>query len=164
MIYFTLRHTLALLALAGIGLPYTAQAQYAWVDERGAKQYSDMPPPASVPANRIIKQPRSPVSTTATGSTETITAPTPEMTAAEKNAEFRKRKIALDEKERKASDDAKRAAEKAKYCEQAREYNRTLESGVRISRMDKNGERAFLTDEQRMQEQQEAKRMLEDCK
>src|SRR5205823_1792862 len=43
--------------LAVSGFSCAAQAQYVWLNERGVKQFSDMPPPASVPENRILKSP-----------------------------------------------------------------------------------------------------------
>ena len=32
-------------------------AQYVWLNDKGVKQYSDMPPPAAVPNQRILKSP-----------------------------------------------------------------------------------------------------------
>src|SRR5687767_2366081 len=34
-----------------------AQAQWVWVNEKGIRQYTDQPPPASVPPSRILKAP-----------------------------------------------------------------------------------------------------------
>ncbi|HEU4850995.1 MAG TPA: DUF4124 domain-containing protein, partial [Telluria sp.] len=36
----------------------SAAAQYVWVDAKGARTYSDRPPPPEVPANKILKAPR----------------------------------------------------------------------------------------------------------
>lgn len=150
-----------LAAVVALCLSGTAFAQYVWLDEKGIKQFSDMPPPASVPANRILKQP----GRSAAAAPDTNAAPAKtEMTTAEKNADFRKRKAEQAEKEKKASEEAKVAAEKTKNCERARDFQRTLESGERITRADKNGERSFLTDEQRAQEVRDTRRILEDCK
>lgn len=148
-------------ALYALCLSSAAFAQYVWLDEKGTKQYSDMPPPPIVPSSRILKQPAgspTPVQDSA------ATTPKSELTAAERNADFRKRKAEQAEKEKKAADDAKAAEEKAKNCERARDFQRSLESGERIARTDKNGERSFLTDEQRAQELREAKRVLADCR
>lgn len=55
----------ALFVAAGaIALP--AQAQYVWLDARGVRQFSDRPPPPSVPDSRILKGPGKP-STVITG-------------------------------------------------------------------------------------------------
>ncbi|MBS0307625.1 MAG: DUF4124 domain-containing protein, partial [Proteobacteria bacterium] len=45
-----------LLALAVCGFTASAMAQYIWLDDKGVKQYSDTPPPASVPKKRILKE------------------------------------------------------------------------------------------------------------
>lgn len=136
-------------------------AQYVWLDEKGTKQFSDLPPPPNIPSSRILKQPSGSPSPT---SEPTPSSPKAEMTTAEKNAEFRKRRTEQAEKEKKAAEEERAAGEKAKNCERARDFQRTLESGERIARTDKNGERSFLTDEQRSRELQETKRALADCK
>jgi hypothetical protein len=157
------RHTFVT-ALLCMGFAGAAHAQYVWLDERGVKQFSDMPPPLSIPSSRILKQPGS-GSTPAAAPVESA-APDikPQMTTAEKNAEFRKRQTERAEKEKKAAEEAKIAAEKARSCERAQEYHRALESGERISRTDKNGERSFLSDEQRANEVRESRRVLDECR
>ncbi len=149
-------------------------AQYVWVDEKGTRQYSDMPPPASIPLKRILKQPGSPSPTLSAMPAEPVAAEAPPaapaakenlpLTTAEKNADFQRRKAEQAEKEKKAAEEAQRAADKAKHCEQARAYQRALQSGERLARTDKNGERYFLNDEQRATETREAQRLLDACK
>ncbi|WP_420475049.1 DUF4124 domain-containing protein [Noviherbaspirillum sp. ST9] len=152
--------------LSALFSPATVSAQYIWLDEKGTKQFSDMPPPPSVPPGRILKQPaaRPAASAGGTGDAKPATPARTEPTIAEKNAEFRKRKAEQAEKEKKAGEEAQRAADNAKNCERARDYQRLLDSGERIARTDKNGERSFLSDEQRAQESHENKRNLADCK
>ena len=128
--------------------------------------YSDMPPPPSIPRNRILKQPDgTPLAVQQKSTKEKSPASSKaDPTIAEKNAEFRKRKAEQAEKEKKASEEAARAAENAKNCERAREYQQTLDSGERIVRTDKAGERSYLSDEQRAQESRDNRRVLADCK
>jgi hypothetical protein len=171
MKHIQFKHLLtATAAMMALHLPGAALAQYVWIDEKGTKQFSDMPPPSSVPASRILKQPgirTTPSATTpeSAGLPENPPAAAKtELSTAEKNAEYRKRKTEQAEKEKKAAEESKLAADRAKNCERARDYQRTLETGERISRTDKNGERSFLTDEQRAQEVRDARRVLEDCK
>jgi hypothetical protein len=173
----------AVATLAALTLATAACAQYVWLNENGVKQYSDMPPPSSVPNNRILKQPArasdsvpQATATPAVTGTEGARVPTgtdspsasnkekAPMTTAEKNADFRKRKIEQEEKEKKAADEAKRAADKAKNCDRARTYQRALDSGQRIGDTDKDGERYYLSDEQREQEVQATRNVLNDCK
>lgn len=157
---------IAATVLAAISSHAPASAQYVWLDEKGTRQYSDMPPPPSVPENRILKQAGKPVpaASAAPAPSEEKPAAPAQMSIAEKNAEFKKRQAEQAEKEKKTAEEARLAAEKTKNCERAREYQRTLESGERVTRTDKNGERSFLTDEQRTQEIRDAKRVVEGCK
>jgi hypothetical protein len=165
-----------ILAILALSVPIAAIAQYVWLDENGSKHYSDIPPPASIPNNRILKAPgtSSAMQTTppdAPASVQTddqasaakAAVKTPK-TIAEKNADFLKRKAEQTEKEKKAADEAKRLADKAKYCERAREYQRALDSGQRIAQTNKNGERVIMGDEQRAQELRETKQNLAECK
>jgi len=158
--------SLALLAFAS-----AAWAQYVWTDEKGVKQFSDMPPPNSVPKSRILKQPggrSAPAASTATSADAAAVAdaaePKAPLTTAEKNADFIKRRAAQADKDKKAADEAQSARNKAKNCENSRNYQSALASGQRIASTDKNGERTFLSDEQRNREMQETNRILADCK
>jgi hypothetical protein len=164
-------------ALAALSLSSVAFAQYSWLDERGVKQFSDRPPPSSVPANRILKEPGSAArsaaradapgnekpdtSSSASGTPAKDKAP---MTTAEKNADFQKRRAEQAEKEKKAEEQTRAVAEKARNCERADSYQRVLESGERVVRTDRSGERLYITDEQRAREINDNKRLLQDCK
>jgi hypothetical protein len=151
-------------ALVVLNMASTAFAQYVWLNEKGIKQYSDQPPPATVPQSRILKTPSGgasrPSSTEAAAASQTG-AP---LSSAEKNADFVKRRTEQAEKDKKAAEDAKLASAKAKNCERAREYQRTLESGQRIANTDGNGERHYLSDEQRTREVRDTQRVLDDCR
>jgi hypothetical protein len=153
-----------------------ALAQYVWKDEKGVKQYSDMPPPASVPNSRILKSPgitpqsitpqsESPATATDEG-TKNPDAATPKgpPNLAEKNADFQKRRAEQAEKEKLAADKAKQDIGKKKNCEQLGNYQRALQSGQRITRLSPTGERVFLTDEERAATVRENQRTLSDCK
>ncbi|RJG00881.1 DUF4124 domain-containing protein [Noviherbaspirillum sedimenti] len=149
-----------------------AWAQYVWTDEKGAKQFSDMPPPASVPKNRILKQPggafAAPVTATASASAAPANAddaaPKTPLSTAEKNADFMKRRTEQAEKDKKAASEAQAARDKAQNCDKARKYQSALASGQRMASTDSNGERVFLEDEQRSREMRETNRILADCK
>ncbi|MBC7499377.1 MAG: DUF4124 domain-containing protein [Herminiimonas sp.] len=147
----------------------SAHAQYVWLDAKGAKQFSDMPPPASIPSKDILKAPTRATSAagpvTSMGETSAATPlPKAPLSTAEKNADFNKRKIAQAELDKKASDLAKVNADNAKNCERAREYKRVLDSGDRIGQTDKNGDRGLMSDDQRAQESKTVKGVLDGCK
>jgi hypothetical protein len=163
-------------AFLAMGLCASACAQYVWIDKDNRKHYSDQPPPASVPNNRILKSPGNrPAKNISETSPElggsganTPTAPAPAstqapMSAAEKNADFNKRKMEQAEKDKKAEEDKKHVDTKAQNCERAKEYQRTLNSGERISRISKSGEREFLSDVDRSKESREVQEALKEC-
>jgi hypothetical protein len=159
-------------ALATLSFATAAYAQYIWLDEKGVRQYSDMPPGPSVPLSRILKEPvaraqpqaasapagnKNESSEAATGSAK------PGMTTAEKNADFQKRRMEQAEKDKKAAEEAKHTADLAANCERARAYNRGLAAGGRMSTTDQSGARSYLTDEERAKNIQENKVILDGC-
>jgi hypothetical protein len=157
------------LASLTLSLAAVASAQYIWLDESGVKQYSDAPPPTSVPKNRILKEPgtRSKAETDSVSesgkgaNSETAAPPT---TWAEKNAAFQKRRAEQAKKDAKAAEEEKLAADKAKNCENASNQQQILSTGQAIFRLDKNGQRTFVTEEQRQKELQETNKALDNCK
>lgn len=134
-----------------------ALAQHVWLDTKGVKQYSDMPPPAGTPASRVLQSPGL-----------RATAPAVDQPAApsvaERNAAFEKRRIEQAEREAKEGEQARTVADNARNCDKARAYQRTLANGERVSKLDKNGERTYLTDQDRGQEMAAAQRVLAQCK
>ncbi|MFZ6689956.1 DUF4124 domain-containing protein [Undibacterium sp. SXout11W] len=145
-----------------------ASAQYVWVDEHGNKQFSDTPPPASVSKNRILKNKNKVDSNVDTGekSTSGNATDTPQQktnSVASRNEDYNKRKAEQAEKDKKAADALQAANDKNKNCERAKSYQNLLESGVRMTTTDKNGERSYMTDEQRARELSDAKKANAGC-
>ena len=136
--------TAALLAFSGAAL---AQ-QYKWV-ENGRVRYGDVPPPG-VNATRL----RPPPPGSAPAAAPRGKGP---LSAAAKDADFRKRQQDAAKEREKQDLAAQDAAGKRENCERAQEYVRTIESGQRISRTDSKGERYFLDDAQRAQELDQAR-------
>ena len=162
-------------------------AQFVWRDSQGVKQYSDMPPPSSVPRNKILKSPgiTTPNTTPTTapsitpsafnlavpagtenaaGTATTATKNASPMSTAERNADYTKRKMDEAEQAKKSSAAAKLASDKKSNCDRARSYSRSLEEGTRITNTDSTGERSYLNDEQRAQEVRNTQRVLAECK
>ena len=159
----------------GLFIAASSHAQYVWIDEKGTKQFSDLPPPANTPNNRILKTPsrfvQEPVKDVKNGSQDSTNgaASTNEklqkpVTTASRNEDYMKRKLEQEEKDKKAESEKQAASDKASNCERARSYQQALESGARIANTDKNGERSFMGDEQRTKELADLKRSLSDCK
>lgn len=165
--------------LFGLGLAHAALAQYVWLDEKGVKQFSDQPPPANIPKKNIIKGPAAPsakpaakpgsddaapAELDAAAASAASNAASAAPTYAERNAEYKKRRQEQVEKDKQASDDAARAEARKKNCERARDYQRTLDSGIRITNTDKNGERSVMGDEERNRASRENRQILDGCK
>ena len=130
---------------ACLALPAIGGEIYSWKDASGQVHYSDVPPPSGQ-YESVRKTPDAPASSAATPP-----AAKPK-SYVEQELEFRKRRAEEQEKEAKAKEQADKNAEKQRYCEQARNQLAALQSGQRIARPGPNGEREFLTDQQRQQE------------
>lgn len=170
------KSSIALLAFAtslNFIISDTALAQYVWVNDKGMKQFSDVPPPKGTPKDRILKAPgvRNQISedknTNANnadaGKNEIEKLQKPE-TLASKNEDYNKRKIAREESEKKAAQEQQANQEKQKNCGRAKAYQQSIESGMPILTRNQSGERVILDETQRNQELAEAKKILNDCK
>lgn len=147
-----------------------SHAQYLWLNEKGAKVYSDRPPPTSVPLKNILKSPGSAgkaamVADEAPAADAPAAAPAAKgpPTLAERNIDFRKRQAEKAEQEKKDLAAAQQKEAQRKNCETARSYQRTLDSGERIGQMAPNGERSFMSDSQRADAQASNNKVLQDC-
>jgi hypothetical protein len=158
-----------------------AMAQYMWIDDKGIKQFSDRPPPPSVPAKRILKAPGKPVfdpnaapaqtdaaasvpggapADAATGA-ETGAKAAPTLT--ERNAAFNQRRADAAAADKKAAADAQQQADTAANCDAARQNQRALDQGIRIANVDKSGERAIMTDAERAEFGKKNQKVLAGC-
>jgi type IV secretory pathway VirB10-like protein len=155
-------------ALVLLSLATSALAQFVWLDEKGVKQYSDMPPPSSVPNKRILKTPgQSLPRNTVSENTDAVADAKPDTkappTVAEQDAAYQKRKAEQAEKNKKAEQEAKLASNKAENCARARANQRALDSGARISETDANGQRSYINDQQRARQNAQNRETLNDC-
>lgn len=155
----------ALLAYAAL-----AQAQYMWIDAKGLKQYSDRPPPPSVPLKDILKAPKGqlsadnlPAAETAPPATAAAPAPKAAPSVADREADYVKRQKDKAEQDKKAGAEKEHADAVAENCDRARNAKRSLDSGARIGITDKNGERGFMDDAQRAAESAKVDKVLSGC-
>ena len=168
---------LAAVSAAALACSAPAAAQWAWRDATGKMVYSDQPPPKSVPARDIVRQPAAapagrPRLTTeapaeagadakaAAAQTGAPAAPRPP-TVAEREIESRRRQQQLAEAERKAADEEMRKSQTAENCERLRAYQRALEGGHRIARLNAAGEKEILGDAQRAAELERTRSQIE---
>lgn len=131
-----------------------AEAQWKWRDKSGHIQYSDLPPPSSVPQSDILQQPsaarRAPAPAIPAAAASGSSAPAPSRTDPELEA---KRKAAEQQQAAKQkAEEEKNAQTRASNCSQARLQMKTLQEGVRIARTNAQGEREVLDDEGRAEE------------
>ncbi|MBX3604625.1 MAG: DUF4124 domain-containing protein [Piscinibacter sp.] len=160
----------ALFALMlGIALALPAAAQWKWRDGGGRIQYSDLPPPAGVPEKDILQRPASAVTRQAPAfvAAPASAASAPPLAAAGKEPELEaKRKAAEKEQAEKAkAEEQKLAAARAENCQRARSHARSLESGLRMARVNEKGEREIIDDNTRAAEMKRAQDVIaSDCK
>jgi len=163
-----------------LGLTLTAaiaaQAQYQWVDKDGRRVFSDRPPPADIPAKNVLTQPRgarapqaAPVAGPAASASEPASAaaaaPRPPAGGVDKVLEEKKKQNEAAEAARKKADEERAAASRAENCKRAMSAKATLESGMRMARVNDKGEREVLDDAQRAAELKRVNAIIaSDCK
>jgi hypothetical protein len=158
------------LMLAAVFTPPTeAAAQWKWRDAQGQIQYSDRPPPAGVLDKDILGRPsgsaRAAQSLPSAPAAPSSAAPLPGLKASDPELEARKRKADAEKEAANKAAEAQQSRKRAENCEQARNYQRSLDSGVRIARTNSNGEREILDDAARAQENARNREVLNsNCK
>ena len=139
-----------------------AQAQWQWLDKDGHKVFSDRAPPAEVPAKNILKQPgatsrgidtlanAAPVrAASASGQTSAESAPgvdTPKLSGVDKDLADRKKQADAAADAKIKAEEARVAKAKSDNCERAKANKSMMESGVRVSQTNAQGERVVLDD------------------
>ncbi|MFM2448187.1 MAG: hypothetical protein RIS44_637 [Pseudomonadota bacterium] len=158
--------TVALCALSAL----PAMAQWKWKDANGSVQYSDSPPPSNVKEADILQRPNAArrASVPATSAAPAPAASAPATSAApkvDKELEDRKKKQDELEAAKKKEIEQKNAAARKENCTQARNYMKSLEDGMRISRTTSTGEREILDDTGRAAEVKRTQAIIKsDCK
>jgi hypothetical protein len=161
-------------ALAALCVASAAHAQYQWRDEVGRMVYSDQPPPPSVPASAIVRQPRSAAAAAAAaalarpeaapdaapGAATAATPPRERPTAADAEMAYRKRRLEREQAERAGAEALARERRSAAACDEARSEARSMASGERVARFDERGERVFLDDAGRAERLEAARRAI----
>jgi hypothetical protein len=161
------------LALAAALLAVSAQAlaQYLWIDEKGVKQLSDRPPPPNIPEKNILKAPGKPLfnpnAPAPEDAAEAADAAEPKPkappTLGERNADYNKRKTEAAQAAQKSADEARRKAAEAANCEAARNNQRALDDGVRMTTYDKDGQRVVMGDAERAEAARKNQQALANC-
>jgi len=136
-----------------------AHAQYSWLDDKGARVYSDRPPPPGTPSGRILKAQQGIEPAAAPAAAAAAAAPKPDWKKRE--ADYRERTAQRDKEEREA--DAKRSKERDAQCTWARGAQKQLEASRRLQWKNEKGEQEMMSDETRVREQQRVQQILSNC-
>jgi len=157
---------LCLVGLMVLMLP--AQAQWKWKDSQGQVHVSDIPPPREVQDKDILQRPNQVLKRAAAASAAepaVAASAAPAKPKVDPELEARKAKAEAEQKAKVKAEEDKVAAQRSENCQRARQHLATLQSGQRLARINAKGEREFLDDAARAQEQQAAQRVIEsDCR
>ncbi|VTU20505.1 hypothetical protein SRS16CHR_02657 [Variovorax sp. SRS16] len=155
-------------------LPLAASAQWQWLDKDNKKVFSDQAPPPEVPDKNILRRPTgltprvrfstAPAAPDAAASAASAASPA-KPSGVDKDLAERARKAEEAEKAQKAAEAQKVAQAKAENCTRARQGKATFDSGMRVARLNAQGEREIMDDSARAAEQQRLQSVIDsDCK
>ncbi|MBS0343795.1 MAG: DUF4124 domain-containing protein [Proteobacteria bacterium] len=162
-------------------LPLAAQAQWQWIDKSGKPVFSDTAPPPDIPEKNILRRgnmpaPRpnpgvvnlSPGADDKAAGAPQSSAPAPAADAkprVDKDLDEKVKKAEAEEKAKKAAEEQKIAQAKAENCSRARQAKATYDSGIRVARLNAQGEREIVDDNMRAQETRRLQQVIDsDCK
>ena len=160
-----MKHLMPLaIALAASFAAFSAHGEtYQWKDANGHTVISDMPPPTTLKAKKVADGNAATPATTPAATDKP--AATGEKTTAEKNMEFKKRQQEAREKADKEAKEQQAANGKRENCERARSGLAAMESGQSLSTFDENGQRRVMGSNDRQQEADRLRRIMEEnCK
>lgn len=167
------------LCMAGLGclISLTAMAQWQWRDHDGKQVFSDQAPPNSVPEKNILRRPASVTPrldlleavappTEAASGTSPARPPAGAVSSSGIDSELAQkvRKTEEVEKAARIADAQKIRKAKADNCLLARQGKATFDSGLRVTRMNIQGEREVMDDKARTTEVTRLQGMIDsDC-
>ncbi len=163
------RVLLAALASALVLWSLPVLGQWAWRDAAGRMVYADQPPPKSVPAKDIVKQPAAPaprgidVPDAAAGTAKATLRPKPSQgpSIADREIAAKLQQQKLAEAQKKAADEEAQQARAFDNCERLRGYQRALDGGFRVARINANGQQELLDDASRAAESERTRNEIE---
>lgn len=163
-----MRHKPLFVALVGLMLAASAQAQWKWKDAKGNVQYSDRPPPIGTPDKDVLQRPPAatrPVVVVPAGQAASAAAAAPRPAAsapskAEQDAAARQKQDQDREQNKQKEEERRLAEQKRENCSRAQGHMRDLQSGIRITRTNEQGERIYMDDVQRRAEVERARQVI----
>lgn len=124
-----------------------------WVDAEGKVHYSDRTPPSTAKSQKNLDLKNNPALPQAATDNKGE-----EKSLAEKDLEFRKRRVQAEETAARQARDQEEATRKKANCEQARNQLQALQEGQRMAKYNEKGERVFLEGSDRAKAIEEAKK------
>lgn len=140
----TFRLVAVMLTLA-LGAPAHAEL-YKWVDSEGRIQYSDRPPPPGASKEQRLNIPRNPPAAAIPAAPAAEGQPAEPKTAADKEVDYRKRKVDEEQARQKSEAEEKQRQEQ---CINAQQRLRGFEDAGRVYTVNEKGERQYIDDEAR---------------
>ena len=143
---------------------------YKWKDADGQMRYSDKPPPASVPPQNIQKmspgvgaaRPAPPSESSTATPAEAGAAPaTGNKTLADKELEERRKHAAAEEQRKKDQQALEAKKIREQNCASAKSSLMNYKIGGRMYKLDENGERVYIGDEEITAGQQQAQKEVD---
>ena len=141
----------------------SAWAQWKWEDRNGQVHLSDLPPPRDIPDKDVLQRPTDSVrraAAAAAAQASAASAPVPAKPKVDPELEARRSRQEQEQKARDKAAEDKANAQRAENCQRARQHLATLESGMRIARLNDKGEREILDDKARAEEMQRARQVI----
>lgn len=149
--------------LLGASTLAAAGDMYRWVDPQGQVHYSDEPPPAG--AKDIKSMRNKGVDPSAQQQSDDSEESDAQPSYVEQQAAFEERQAKKAEERAKAEKEKRAAAERKRNCAAARSNYNTVSAGGRVMRVNENGEREYLSDDEIKQKAAEARKSMEEwCK
>lgn len=162
-------------AMALVAVAASAQTQWKWRDKSGTMHISDRPPPSDIPDSAILQRPSN--ASPAVKDTKPAPAAASDAPAAaaspaaaepkpktDPSLEARKQAAEQEKAAKTAAEQQRMAAAKADNCARAKSALQTLESGIRVTRANAQGEKEYIDDAERAREAQRAKDVIaKDC-
>ena len=139
-----------------------AQAQWMWRDKAGRMHMSDLPPPSDVAEKDVVKRPpgqrkSAPPAAAAASAASAAAASAPAAAVGgaprvDPELEARRRKQEQEQAAARKQAEEKVAAAKAENCDRAQKHLKTIDSGIRMARLNDKGEREVMDDRMRAEE------------
>lgn len=173
-----MNHIRHILIGAACLLSMAASAQWQWVDKAGRTVFSDRAPPTDVPEKNILKRPgvrgTTPGAANAAPDADATAASAaaapqggvsaPKLSGIDKELLDKKRKAEEAQAAKRKAEEENRLKAKVENCARAKQSKATLDSGLRLTRINEKGEREVLDAAERATEAKRVQSIIDaDC-